>query len=765
MSGSPECSLQPLTRDLPSRVRTAMSAAMLPRLWSGFALVLGFTLAASLLGVVYGQEPAAPPNSPLVIGWRGKCLVGAWTEVVIRPEMLEPGEYVIRITAPDPDGHKVTFRTPVRATSGEPLHGYFKVGQLESRIDVEVIAATGNTIWSQVAHPSPQDRGSRLVVTVGNPKGFEANATPPEQGKVADFQAVDVKVDELPKVAKAYDSVALLVIAGKSQLTTEQGHALRDWVTGGGRLLISLPTDLTKAREVIQPLADWLPAKLSEEPVTVSEFGKLEFYSGRNVRIPFSGRMPIPSLKITHGEVIAGSRDEALLARIPLGIGSVTLLALDMTQPPLSKWTELPALARRLAEASPDVATSGAPNRSLQLTSTGITDLASQLHAVQDDFTRVRRASPWVAMGLLAVFLLIIGPVDYVIVHRVLKRPQWTWLTFPAWSLLGMLVSLNLATVWNGDSYRINQLNLVNYDVGSATCHQRLWTNVYSPRTERKSIQVEPGLKSRAPEGMSQLSAWSGIAEKSFGGMLRDAQAQIGTANYQLTDSPASEVPSIENLPLLQWSSKPLQTEIHTVGMELVESDLQSNGVGQLSGTLKHRFPGPIEDWFLAYGNRIYRHKKNREGSQTFPLAAGQLLRVDQPNVFPRELRAFLTGKVATSTQGEGSHPSNVASQFAAYDALSRDPADILRILTFHNEVGGARYTGLSNRLLEAEDLSHLLKLGRAVLFGRLNASVTTVKLNGTELKPDRDTTFVRIVLPVTRVGSDIKRSLQRLDK
>ncbi|HEY4261406.1 MAG TPA: hypothetical protein VGM98_14660, partial [Schlesneria sp.] len=180
--------------------------------------------------------------------------------------------------------------------------------------------------------------------------------------------------------------------------------------------------------------------------------------------------------------------------------------------------------------------------------------------------------------------------------------------------------------------------------------------------------------------------------------------------------------------------------------------------------TITHRLPGQIEDWILAFGNRIYRHKKTREDPQSLPLAPRQVLRIDQPNVYPRELRAFLTGKTAAG-RSQGSQATDVASQFVSYDPLSRDPAEALRILTFHNEVGGIKYTGLTNRLLEKEDLSHLLRLGRAVLFGRLNSPIVSLELNGKEVAPDRETTFVRIVLPVKKVSMDLRPTLERLDK
>ena len=719
-------------------------------------------------GSTLGQESPTSAGSKPQIGWRGSYIVGRWTEVVIDFEAVEAGTYETRITAPDPDGNRVTFSSSTWLTRGQhSLRGIFKVGQMDPRgllnpeIGVDVVElASGKSVWSSHSSAQPPlDSAVRLIVTVGNAPGFDWNdAKHPAAGasdKSSAFRTIAMAVSDLPTTARVYDSVSLLVVAGNSVLSAEQADAVRDWVAAGGRVLISLPASRSAAAEIIQPFVRWLPVTLSAEPVIVSEFGKLEFFAGKNVRIPFAGRMPIPGVKITEGEVLAGSRDEALLVRSPYGLGSVTVLALDLTQPPLSKWSELSTLGRRLAETSPDAAaTSSGSSRNLQLSSTGITDLATQLHAAQDDFAGISRASPWLVMGLLTLFLLVIGPLDYVVVHHVLKRPRGTWVTLPCWVILTAVLATLLAGRWNGNSFRINQLNVVNLDVGSSTCHQRLWTNVYSPVTERRSVSVDSTIKPGPTEtARVRQSAWSGIPETAFGGMLRPASVHVGRADYRL-----SADASIDGLPLMQWSSKPLLTEIHSTVEGLVESDLQSNGVGQLSGTVKHRFSGQIEDWFLAYGNRVYRHKKTRDSNQSLPLASGHVLRIDQPNMFPRELRAFLMGRVVTGTPLGGAPTSDATRQSEGYDPQSRDPADILRILTFHNEAGGTKLTGLTNRLLETEDLSHLLKLGRAVLFGRLDASIAAVQLDGKPTVPDRETTFIRIVLPVKKVGDEIRR-------
>jgi hypothetical protein len=194
-----------------------------------------------------------------------------------------------------------------------------------------------------------------------------------------------------------------------------------------------------------------------------------------------------------------------------------------------------------------------------------------------------------------------------------------------------------------------------------------------------------------------------------------------------------------------------------------VESDLRSDGAGRLSGTLTHRLPGPIEDWLLVYGNRVYRQMKKREDIETLPLESRQVWRVEQPNVFQRELRAFLTGEVSLTKKREGADLRDIIQRRVEYDPLSRDPAMILRMLTFHREAGGTDYTSLTNNMLDAEDMSQLLRLGRAVLFGRLNHSVADIQIDGQAVKPTRELSYVRLILPVAKPSSDGYRELERL--
>ncbi len=60
-----------------------------------------------------------------------------------------------------------------------------------------------------------------------------------------------------------------------------------------------------------------------------------------------------------------------------------------------------------------------------------MSDLGTQLQAVYDAISPETRWSSWQIMSMMALYVLIIGPLDYVVVVLLLKRAHLTWITFP----------------------------------------------------------------------------------------------------------------------------------------------------------------------------------------------------------------------------------------------------------------------------------------------------------------------------------------------
>ncbi len=716
--------------------------------------LIAFIVGVAALGsqpFLFATDKTPPILGNPVVGLNGNYVVGRWTPIRVPVTVQDSESISMELTAVDPDGNRVSFLSaPVELEEGtQLLEGLFKVGRLDGEVVVGVGTETIRGFPDRVDWLKPPlEPSTRLIVTVGDPGGFDFESNAINSGPR--IRIATMKAAELPTNALAYDGLTSLVLAGETEVSESQSNAIREWVTSGGRLVISLPNDSAVAR---RSLMQWSPIKVSEKPVTVREFGSLEAFAGKNIRIPQNSALSIPSLQFEVGEVLAASRSVPFMVRAPFGMGSITVLALDLTTNPLSEWKGLSTFCSRLSisDGRPDVSEKGV-NKGTQLSSTGITDLATQLHAVQENFEQIHRASPWFAMGCLLSLLVVIGPIDYLIVHRILKKPHLTWVTFPLFAAVGTVLASSFATASNQTSYRANQLNIVNVDVALASARERHFVNLYSPTTSQSSINIQP--ESLAPGSTTKSKArviWQGVPESTFGGMLRKTGIENG-AHYQ--QQPDGELTQI---PLLQWSSKELIGESVQSVEGLIDCSLKASATGSLSGTLLHRFSSPIEDWMIVYQNRVYRHLKTRDDSKPLPLPPKQVWRVEQPGVFQRELRPFLTGILTMATDRFGSRSSDVIRQKSNYDPLSRDPLELIRILTFHSELGGEQYTGLTNQLLNDEDCSHLLKLGRAILFGRLSQSLASIERDHQPLEPDRQTSFVRLILPVTRSGEVLK--------
>jgi hypothetical protein len=707
-------------------------------------------------------------------GWDGVVVVGRWTPATAAFTLGEPGECRLELSVFDAEGHTATFVTTQSFPAGEHRWtGYFQCGRIDSPVHVRLVGPDGTAISDVMFRPGQSGQlrplaklADRIIVTAGlpvrgeGPLGFDRLARPAHSSSDAAVHVIAHDApSQLPTDVRSYDSVHWVALAGASMIPPAVSDALRSWAADGGRLIVSLPKDLSAFRS--SPLLDWLPVHVGDEPVAVLNLGELERVAGRSIRIPTTGRELVPRLKSADGVSLASSRDDPLLLRVPYGFGEVTILGLDITQPPLEKWGGLRDLARNLVEVAPEPAGNAAQratHRAGQLTSTGISDLASQSQACLDHFPSVQRPSLWWTMSWMVVLLAVIGPLDYLLVHYVIRRPHATWFTLPVWLIAAGLLATRSGLAWNTSEAQWNQLDVVDVDVRTNRFRVQTWGTQYSPSTRRDNVAVRvPTSEWRQyidaqPATLPNFNC-SAIPETAFGGMYRPGGTEWNRTEYRILTG----VPQIERLPVLQWSSRTITSQWSGAGTSPVDSRLQSTGLGRLSGMITHQLPGELSEWILAYGNRAYRRQPNREEETSLPWPAGQSWNIDDPRTIQRELKGVLTRAVLLRDPREGKVGEQYRSAQTRYDPLARDLSLVWELLTFHEAAGGTNYTTLANHLLADHDLSRQLDLGRAVLFGRLAAlPATAIETNEHRITADRHDLFVRILLPVERSGDFI---------
>ena len=683
-----------------------------------------------------------------------------------------------------------TPRTPLFFFDSEAssvLTGQIVAGGAESGEDTSLTEATIEIAVEGSPVSLPQSR--RLWATWGRPAGF--GTTPPERtgsGRTLSAQlpvvAAFSEFSDLSDSTSGLDAVDGIVIAsGRDDVRKHPRHdtsvmvpvpygvdevqsqVLCNWVAQGGHLFVSVGRD--REAWTRSPLAKWVPIRMTKtRQLSDSDLRGLETYSNRSVRIPFLGRVPGSVLTPSDGRTFGTALSGPLLAESVYGMGRVTVLAVDLDHPPLSDWNALPALIERVLVEETSESAKGGGTGSGALVHSGISDLKTQLHAIQDDFPRVRRLAIWQVMVLLVGFLVLVGPLDYLLVHKVFKQPRLTWVTLP----ITIALVIGIATWASGATNRrdllVNQLDVLDIDTVTARSAVHTWATVYSADSQRYDVQLQPAEWVREGEVLESQIGWSGIPETSFGGMYRDNQSVALETGYQIEEQDSRKrpvTPRIKGLPIAIWSTRTVSASWQAKAPSLVKSSLSSTGVGQLSGQIEHHLPGEIDDWLLAYENRVFRAERNKRLAQLRP---GVPLSTRSSQVRARALKEFLTGTSARRVARKGGgYGTDVRTSQVRYDALNRDPADLLQMLTFHRAAGGRLYTGLENHALDRLDLSSLLPLDRAVLLGRLITRQTPgarIAINGRPVKDDQlqVIAFVRIVLPVKRKARIRRRIL-----
>src|SRR5436309_6190598 len=70
----------------------------------------------------------------------------------------------------------------------------------------------------------------------------------------------------------------------------------------------------------------------------------------------------------------------------------------------------------------------------------------------------------WVALFIL-VYIIVVGPLDYFFLKKVVKRLELTWVTFPLVVLVVSAAAYFTAYALKGDDQKINKVDLIEFDL------------------------------------------------------------------------------------------------------------------------------------------------------------------------------------------------------------------------------------------------------------------------------------------------------------
>lgn len=723
------------------------------------------------------------------VGFRGLVEVGRWTPISIRVTGTPGTEITPRVTSADAEGRPVRqIGTPlVLGETPSVISMVYQHGPIDSPVVVELVRGS-ETLAERTLRVGTE--GNELqtvtqltdfVICLGEPLlGFEEAARAVQEirklrpDRVAPLVVQNYSSEqmaELPPDSLGWEAVDVCVITADCIIPDTLGSELRSWVRRGGRLVFVGGAEMASLNS--PGLASWVPVKWDGDLI-------LHDITALNREIPGSatlklreGSLPAVRLTVESGAVSARSLEGPIVVRAGISQGSVTAIVLDINDLPFVRtvndrqslvWESLPDLCRWLSglPVIPKLEI-GTQRPQSDLNPTGVSDLQTQLVNSMDWFPEVVRPSYWVVLSSALLFLVLVGPLDYLLVHRLLKRPHWTWLTLPAWIGLGTFVGLSAASRTGGTEVLTRQLDLVTWDAVAGSAQLDSWMTIYSPEHHRYQVACVPNLTSSASSADTRIR-WAGRPEPGFRGLYRSSSIQGGAVTEQ-----TAGCESVSALPIRYGSSAVLEAKSEWEQAPPLTVDLTGLANGHLKGTFSHQFEGELVDWVLAYGNFAYLPVRSDAGVEA-PLQAGQSIRVDQ--VPSRLLTDYLVRLSTRSVLRSDQKTKDYSLGREIYDPLSRDLFNMLRTASFFQVMGGKSYTGITNSTLQNEDLTRLVEANRAVVFGRwrnsayedsemavegANAATEPLAarftIDGKAVSPRYRECFVRWILPVKQAA------------
>jgi hypothetical protein len=733
-----------------------------------YPVLVGLVLASSLgLPLAAPAQPRTKTHIEKVqVGFpsgpqTGEFKAGAWTPVYVYvtagSEGIGKGE-VLLIEATDSDDVRNHYTVPLPLLNpgeSDRVLAYTKPGSANSEIDVSIRDTNQNKQIDILKENYPaKSFGESLYVMVGRrlPGLWQALRRAAKQGEAEAaevdfasketgpcrlaFLAEDVRL--LPTRWFAYDPVDLLILTTGDRdfllalLNDQQNRkeALAEWVRRGGRIVIAAGRN----QDVVAKLDEYLPLPATVAGIqALPQLRGVERFAGlsgrplwhapsptspggarRNVEVTKLERKPGKEIE----ELVVEPDGSLLIAQSSYGMGRVTLVGFDLDEPPFTSWKgQEDFWDRFLLRTAPPVNRQVAPPTQRGLFDTDHSDLVSQLQINLEEFDDVPVISfGWVALFIL-LYIVVVGPLDYLFLKKVVKRLELTWITFPV-IVITISVAAYFTAYWlKGNDQRINKVDLLDVDLHGRQVYGHSWFTLFSPRIQNYTLGLEPAepgwaAPAEGKKSPSMLLSWMGRPDASWGGTGRAHSQSLFRRAYDY----APDATGLRSVPIQVWSTKSFTASWQTEwdpARPLFRAEFRHppDRPTALSGTITSGLPRDVvlEDAALFYDRG--------EGGRWYSLGTllpGIAQRIDSVLADPSviDMNTWLStgpaGKVVNpNTPGRRSGP-----------AVAEATQSVVKRLLFNEDNRGSQWRNTALRRLDQSWRLHHKE--EAVLFGRI---------------------------------------------
>jgi uncharacterized membrane protein YhaH (DUF805 family) len=531
-------------------------------------------------------------NGPDFIGMLATSIPAGpvWQDTL---SMVPSSTYQQSVTVPRGTQKQVTLYLPMTA-------------QLNTvSISVQLLDSHGKVVQSQSVLLHPLFPENVLVGLLSDQTtGFDAlrNVTLPNSSSSVLVQYLNAQ--NMPSMASVLANFNLIVLDTfhTSSLTHAQLRALYLWVQQGGTLievggphwqqtLSTLPVNLLPIN--VQGVSA-LSAGVHILPAGISTSANSGITTSDTLQVP----IPVSSaIVLASGRTIVSAGDVPLLVQAQSGQGRIYYLAYDPTLEPVVNWPGAAVLWRGLIIRS--LGTQLLTASFSQGLSAGIPYYLAKL---QHLLLSNQSPTPWLLLLFFLSYLVILGPIRWLIVRRT-KQRQWSWRIILGAILIFTLLNYAVAFYQERTSIFNNSFSIIQLARSSSFALSTTYHGVYVPFLSADSnvqVQLPAGTLVQPFVDSAQQSEQAAITVIPDGTQVQESDSAIKLLDaFQAEQDIAVQGGIISHLML---------------------------GQRTLSGTVTNTLPSALSDVYLLLPHSILRIGN---------MAAGQTSRVTLPLTVP----------------------------------------------------------------------------------------------------------------------------------
>ncbi len=360
---------------------------------------------------------------------------------------------------------------------------------------VELLDDAGRTVAGTDAFLRSIAPRDGLYITIPPGRNLNLDTASPA-GLTA--QQADWSIADIPDRAGSLGAVDVIIFndVDTSALTAGQTQALRAWVQSGGHLVVTGGDGGASTA-----LADLLPFT-AQGTTTADSFPALVSLAGRRAEQLNGQTLITTGTPTANGRILASTADDLpLIVRGEVGHGTVDFLTFNPSLVPFNRWSGMRDLWFTLFTSTP-----AQPGWATGFHSWDFAQTAVEILPGIDLLP-----SAWSLILFLGAYILIIGPLNYIVLSR-LNRRGYAWLTIPIFIGIFSVLAYTVGFELRGNLVTLSRLSVVQTWANSEDAQVDQLVGLLAPRRGDYTLAL-PDSRLLRPLGRTTL--FSGLSTRS----------------------------------------------------------------------------------------------------------------------------------------------------------------------------------------------------------------------------------------------------------